>query len=56
MWYGYSGGLCLEKCANTSALTKQEVRVAHTKSALANIMEQVLKEISKLVKVDLSVP
>ncbi|XP_044033494.1 coiled-coil domain-containing protein 57 isoform X2 [Siniperca chuatsi] len=34
------GGLCLEKCANTSALTKQEVRVAHMESALANIMEQ----------------
>ncbi len=43
----------MEKHANTHALTKRGVRVAHTKSALANIMEQVLKEISELVKADL---
>ncbi|KAM6899166.1 coiled-coil domain-containing protein 57 [Lycodopsis pacificus] len=34
------GGRCSEKSANTSALAKQEVRVEHTESALANLMEQ----------------
>ncbi|XP_075948860.1 coiled-coil domain-containing protein 57 [Anarhichas minor] len=35
-----AGGRCSEKSANTSALAKQEVRVEHTESALANLMEQ----------------
>lgn len=44
------GDLCLEKCANPSALTKQEFTVAHSESACANIIEQVLlKEIGELV-------
>ena len=55
MWDGSSGSLCLEKRANMTALKKQEVRVAHMESDPTNIMEQVLEEISKLVKVDLLV-
>ncbi|XP_074476556.1 coiled-coil domain-containing protein 57 isoform X2 [Sebastes fasciatus] len=35
-----AGGLCSEKRANTCALSKQEVRVEHTESALTNLMEQ----------------
>ncbi|XP_038591731.1 coiled-coil domain-containing protein 57 isoform X5 [Micropterus salmoides] len=35
-----AGDLCLEKCANPSALTKQEFTVAHSESACANIIEQ----------------
>ncbi|KAM9837409.1 LOW QUALITY PROTEIN: coiled-coil domain-containing protein 57 [Aulostomus maculatus] len=38
------GSVCLEKCANSTALKKQEVRVAHIESALANIMEQFQEE------------
>uniref|UniRef100_UPI0037E78F7E coiled-coil domain-containing protein 57 n=1 Tax=Semicossyphus pulcher TaxID=241346 RepID=UPI0037E78F7E len=34
------GGRCLDKRGNTSALEKQEVRVAHAESAHTNIMEQ----------------
>ena len=47
MWYGSSGGVCLEKNANTSALTKK-VTVEH-------IPKQVLKENSQTGEVDLLV-
>lgn len=55
MWFGSSGGLSQEKDTNASALAKQEVRMAHMESALASLMEQVLKGVSKLVEVYLSV-
>uniref|UniRef100_A0A8C3A2G5 Coiled-coil domain containing 57 n=1 Tax=Cyclopterus lumpus TaxID=8103 RepID=A0A8C3A2G5_CYCLU len=47
-----SGGQCSEKRANTSALAEQDDR--HTEWARANLMEQVLKEVSKLVEVVMS--
>lgn len=47
MWYGCSGGVCLEKHANTSAMTKK-VTVEH-------ISKQVLKEIREPDEVDLLV-
>lgn len=55
MWDGSSGNMCLEKRANTTALKKQKVKVAHMECDPANITEQVLEELSKLVEVDLLV-
>lgn len=37
-----AGGQRVEKVANTAALRKQEVRVAHLEAALASLTKQVL--------------